>query len=659
VTSARTSGQRRFRIVVIAASVVVAFAGAVLLATRDTGERVTTRGVTATKTLADRPGAVAAGENALWVGVADPKRPLRKQPMYRLELASDDVTRSIDIGGQASFLLRAGATLYASVEHEGGDGAGPSRLDAFDWRTGELKLSRPYAGLLGPLARDGNTLWVLQTRPGLLIQVDADTLMPTKSPLELRPGRNLGLAVGAGYVWVAAADAGEVLRIDPATGTITPLHVGGFPVAIAVAGGSVWFADRKAGTVTRLDPRRLRPIGDPIRVGSQPSSLAVAGGALLVGRPESGTVTRIDVRSGRKAGVPIRFAPPADTHAFALTPAGASVWASSFASMTLTRISSTGRGAAVPAATVSKALLEVPGQGPFPRGARVTATIHVPPWPPQTSALAIGEGAVWSLNSSSRTLLRIDPKSNSVVKRIAIHAYGDIAVGAGSIWLTDPAANTVDRMDAKTSRVLATIPVGRNPLTVAVTPRAVWVANSGLAAPDIPSVSRIDPTTNEVVATIPLGPATACCAPHMGVIAADGAVWTDVPQANLAVRIDPATNAKTVVKLTFPPCAYLAADETAVWSTAGGCADVVGRVDLRTHAATKLTEAHPVGLALAFGRVWVASLAAGTVDQLDRLTNRVVARLPVGGVPIQLAVGFGSVWVLDGTGRILRIQPTH
>jgi hypothetical protein len=85
----------------------------------------------------------------------------------------------------------------------------------------------------------------------------------------------------------------------------------------------------------------------------------------------------------------------------------------------------------------------------------------------------------------------------------------------------------------------------------------------------------------------------------------------------------------------------------------------VGRIDLRTHAATKLTEPHPVGLALAFGRVWVASLAAGTVDQLDRLTNRIVARLPIGGVPIQLAVGFGSVWALDGNGRILRIQPTH
>ncbi|MDX6540536.1 MAG: virginiamycin lyase [Gaiellales bacterium] len=643
----------------IAASSAAAIAGSALLATRNVGDSVTTRGVTATKTLTTgHPGPVAAGESALWFGVVDPKRPVHKQPLYRLELATDSLTRGIDIGGQASYLLRAGDTLYASVEHDGGDGAGPSRLDALDWRDGGLKFSRPYPGLLGPIARAGKTLWVLQTQPGALIRIDAGTGTPTGSPLELPSGQSLGLAVGAGYVWVTAADAGEVLRIDPETGTITPLPVGGFPIGIAVAGGDVWFADHKTGTVTRLDPRRLRPIGDPIDVGTAPSSLAVAGGYLFVARAAFGTVTRMDVRSGKKAGIPIRFAAPADAPAFALTPAGTSVWASGFASKTLTRISSTGRGAPVPAVTVSKALLQIPGQGPFPRGARITATIPVPPLPPGNGGLTVGEGAVWSLNPSIGRLLRIDPKTNSVVKQIPIAAYADIAVGLGSIWLTNPESNTVDRMDAKSFRVLATIPVETEPLGVAVTPQAVWVANNGRAAPDVPSVSRIDPATNTVVATIPLGPTSACCALHMGVIAAAGAVWTVVPQANQVVRIDPATNAKTVFKVDFPPCAYLAADERTVWATGGGCGDVVGRIDLRTQAPAKLVEPHPIGLRLAFGRVWVVSLAAANLDQLDRSTKQIVARLPVGGHPIHLAVGFGSLWVLDGEGRVLRIQPT-
>jgi YVTN family beta-propeller protein len=657
---ARDPGRRQFRIAVIAASGLVAIAGSALLVAHHSSASVTTRGVTATKIVPGHPGSLAAGEEALWFGLVDPKKPVRKQPIYRLALATDSLTRSVDIGGQASYLLHAGGTLYASVEHDGGDGSGPSRIDAFDWRTGDLKFSRPYTGLLGPVVRDGKTLLVLQTQPGALIRLDAGTLLPTAAPLELPPGRSLGLAIGAGSIWVTSADAGEVLRIDPATGKITPVRVGGFPIGIAVAGGDVWFADRERGSVTRIDPRTLRPLGDPIQVGSAPSSLVVAGGYLFVGRAGFGTVTRIDVRSGRKVGIPIRFAQPTkSSSAFALAPFGTSIWASSSASNTLTRISSRTGGAPAPAATVSKALLQIPAQGPFPRGAKVTATISVPPLPPGNGGMAIGEGAVWALNPSIARLLRIDPKTNSVVKQIPVGAYGDVAVGDGSIWLTNPGANTVDRMDPKTSHVRATIPVGKNPLGIAVTPRAVWVANDGLATPDIPSVSRIDPASNKVVATIPLGPTSVCCALHMGVIAAGGVVWVVVPQANSVVRIDPETNEKTVFKLDFPPCAYLDADESSVWSTGGACADVVGRIDVRTHGLTKLVEPHPIGLKIAFGHVWVVSLAAGNIDQIDLRTNQVVARLPIGGHPIHLAVGFDSLWVFDGDGRILRVQPTR
>lgn len=659
VPLARDPGRRRFRTAVIAASALVAVAGAVLLATRDSGESVTTRGVTATKTVPGHPGSLAAGTDALWFALVDPRRPVHKQPIYRLELASDSLTRSLDIGGQASYLLHAGDTLYASVEHDGGDGSGPSRLDAFDWSTGDLKFSRPYTGLLGPLARDGKILWALQTQPGALIRVDASTLMPTAAPLDLPPGRSLGLAVGAGYIWVAASDAGKVLRIEPATGKITPLRVGGFPTGIAVAGGNVWFADRERGSVTRIDPRTLRPIGDPIQVGTEPSSLVVAGGYLFVGRGGFGTVTRIDLRSGETVGLPIRFAQPADTSAFALTPAETSVWASSFTSSTLTRISSTAGGSPVPAATVSKALLQIPAQGPFPLGAKVTATISVPPFPPGNGGLAVGEGAVWSLNAGIARLLRIDPKTNSVIKQISVGDARDLAVGDGSVWLTNPEANTVDRIDSRSYKVRATIHVGKHPFGIAVTPRAVWVANNGLATPDIPSVSRIDPARNKVVATIPLGPTSACCALQMDVSVAGGAVWVVVPQANMVVRIDPATNQKTAFKLDYPPCAYLDADTSALWSTGGACADVVARIDVRTHGVTKLVEPHPIGVKIAFGHVWVASLAAANVDQLDQRTNHVVARLPVGGHPIYLAAGFGSIWVLDGDGRILRIQPTR
>src|SRR5207244_2957002 len=56
---------------------------------------------------------------------------------------------------------------------------------------------------------------------------------------------------------------------------------------------------------------------------------------------DGGTIARIDVHSGRTVGPPIRFAPAAkDAVAPAVASDGESVWVSSFASNTVTRINS-------------------------------------------------------------------------------------------------------------------------------------------------------------------------------------------------------------------------------------------------------------------------------------------------------------------------------
>ena len=174
-----------------------------------------------------------------------------------------------------------------------------------------------------------------------------------------------------------------------------------------------------------------------------------------------------------------------------------------------------------------------------------------------------------------------------------------------------------------------------------------------------PSVSRIDPATNRVVATIRVGPKRACCAEHTNVIASPRAVWVAVPYGNRLVRIDPATN-RVVAKaaLDYEPCGYLAADRTgAVWSAACG-ADVVGRVDARTNELTaQVAEVHPVGLEVAFGSVWVAASGSGNVDQIDSRTGRLVASLHVSGLIMRLGAAFGSIWVNDDFGRVLRIKP--
>ena len=99
--------------------------------------------------------------------------------------------------------------------------------------------AREFDGPVDRVVRVGNALWALEVRPGRLLRLDPSSLAPSSAPIRLPSGRTLGLAAGCGYLWVTAADAGDVLRIDPATGAITRAHVGGFPVGIVVTNGNV------------------------------------------------------------------------------------------------------------------------------------------------------------------------------------------------------------------------------------------------------------------------------------------------------------------------------------------------------------------------------------------------------------------------------------
>jgi hypothetical protein len=380
---ARDSSQHRFRIAIIAASAVVALAGSVLLTTRDSGENATTRGITATLPVPGHPGAVAVGRDALWVALSGgPRRPVADRPLVRLELATGTTTRTVHLGGEVSSLAHVGERLIAAVKPVGDDGFGPRRLVALDWRTGDvLSLgeshlndtdARTFDGPVDQVVQADNALWALEARPGRLSRLDASTLAAASAPILLSSGRTLGLAAGRGHLWVTAADAGEVLRIDPATAAITRVHVGGFPVGIVVAGGNVWLADRSGGSLVRLDPGTLRPVGEPIPVGTRPTWLAVAGNSLFVTDQDAGTIARVDVRSGRKLGPPIRIAPPAnDGVAPAVASTGGSVWVSSFASSTVTRITVR----STPAARPSAVTLTGTGNGPVnpgPNGMGVT-----------------------------------------------------------------------------------------------------------------------------------------------------------------------------------------------------------------------------------------------------------------------------------------------
>jgi YVTN family beta-propeller protein len=106
------------------------------------------------------------------------------------------------------------------------------------------------------------------------------------------------------------------------------------------------------------------------------------------------------------------------------------------------------------------------------------------------------------LDSKLRSLWRVDPRTDHVVKRIRLgFDPGGVTFGRGRIWVTNNGADSVAEIDPATDRVVRSIPVGDGPIGIAAGEGSVWTANylDG-------TVSRIDPRKGTVVPPVRVGP---------------------------------------------------------------------------------------------------------------------------------------------------------
>jgi serine/threonine protein kinase len=263
----------------------------------------------------------------------------------------------------------------------------------------------------------------------------------------------------------------------------------------------------KVDSLQRIDARTNKLVATIGGVGSNPSAIATGAGSVWVGSQDDGTVARVDpqtnaVRASVNTGAPKAM----------VVRDGSVLVANTFdtltsiapATLAVTASDNPGYGAFALGGDALWALVDAPsGGGRLDRinhGGQIVKTIfNLGPYP---VALAAGRQAAWVLDDISRSLLRVDPVTNSVVRRLRLgFEPGRVAVGDGSVWVTDPAGRGVVRIDPGAMRIAGRIPVGRDPVAVVVGHGSVWVANyeSG-------TVARIDPRKGSLVATIPVGP---------------------------------------------------------------------------------------------------------------------------------------------------------
>ncbi|MFI5042984.1 MAG: hypothetical protein ACHQNA_14255, partial [Acidimicrobiales bacterium] len=210
----------------------------------------------------------------------------------------------------------------------------------------------------------------------------------------------------------------------------------------------------------------------------------------------------------------------------------------------------------------------------------------------------------------------MDLATSAITGQVPMYSmeYGYVTTGAGALWQTDYESDALLRIDPVAGKVVASIPVGLQPLGVAVTAGSVWVADEHSEA-----VTRVDPKTNRVVATIPIGPAGPAGPQIM--TAGPGGVWVGVPNMGEVVRIDSARNR---VGLVVPLDGWVASDGAQVW---------IG-VDAGPNGPSKVVRIDPVsgkiitwvdldtqginGLAVGLGSVWVS--ADGGTTRIDAAT---------------------------------------
>src|SRR5439155_7653548 len=106
---------------------------------------------------------------------------------------------------------------------------------------------------------------------------------------------------------------------------------------------------------------------------------------------------------------------------------------------------------------------------------------------------AYGAGNVWALNVVDDTVTAISP-SNGRTRTIPLGQNPTrLAFGLGAVWVTSEETGVLLRLDPRTKTVVQAFEVGNGPVGVAVGDGALWVAN-----PPDRTVSRVDPTSGAV-----------------------------------------------------------------------------------------------------------------------------------------------------------------
>jgi streptogramin lyase len=221
---------------------------------------------------------------------------------------------------------------------------------------------------------------------------------------------------------------------------VARIPLGAEPLRVSFGDGKFWVVAPEARTVFSVDPRTRKVRA--IKLGQEPFDAATGGGALWVADHDSRRVMRVDLKTGA-----IMRSKDFGSPELAIAYGFGSVWVVN-ASDTLLRLD--------------------------PSTLAVTATLDgvASSYEGYEPKIAIGQDVLWVADALKRSVARVDPERLQVTYRRAVAGTG-IAIGAGAVWSTD-AKRFVWRFAGGRAQRLA---AGNGPIDVAAGRRSVWAVN--------------------------------------------------------------------------------------------------------------------------------------------------------------------------------------
>ena len=166
------------------------------------------------------------------------------------------------------------------------------------------------------------------------------------------------------------------------------------------------------------------------------------------------------------------------------------------------------------------------------------------------------------------------------------------------------------------------------------------------------TIVRIDPETNEIVDSIPVGRLPA------ELVATEEHVWVVKEGDGTVSRVTLATHGIDTIG-RIPSLGFLALDERGNVYASSFDAPFVWQIDSRRVTIVRRfrIRSRAIGVAVGGGSLWVVDRLVNAVSRIDLKSGRVEDSIPVGADPLVSAFGFGALWVAnsdDGTVSVIR-----